>query len=727
MNLMDSREFLLLGQKIDVDVWWHGGNAGGGGGGHQNINGRDVDLWSYGNIWSHNVIQYPMVLGESPFNLWKWFNDNVSTIEEWDWTCPIDDLYKVTWAFMADGTFETNAPGGSGFSHGATFFITLIKYPGSRGYYLIAYAPSSEIALQDFDTVVGNSVTKYVKCQNEFLHYYGFDPLQGFTDNDLYAGSCHLAVPQHKFIPDFAGGNPQDQLDDTYFCLIQNGTIFQQCLRDGDNTLYNDMTGRMTTQGVGNMRTNMPAGLLLSVSSVKQDGTTPVQGYYPNLGVHEIGTIGEDFYCTIYEMCVYLVNGQIGAKEPIPWTNFNGIPMEAYTIENTQDDVEPVDEEGGEGEYIQDDDEQNHNPLPNVDGEEPSGDYGSDGGASSTGMVHLYSPSDVQMRAFSAAVLWNDDFLVAMEKLFTTDPIEAIISLGYLPINLNSWKGADTDIVIGTWSTNALQMPLLKKDYILLDAGKITVKEKWGAAIDYDPYSSCELYLPFIGYVIVSMSDILHPNSQNRGGGTGELVSGEISLIYKVNLFTGDCVAQVFGLGVPQPNGQVNKHLIGQYCGNCMEYIPFTGTNYSNFYKNQVSSVALGIGGIAGSLVSGNPLIGAGAIASSAMNAINQPPQIQRSGGASGGASRLQYLRPFIRLTRPAQSLALSLPDASLNQKGYKNLEGVACNFYVDRLNDCVGYTQVDVIELKGFNATDAELNEVEALLKNGVFIGTGH
>ena len=167
--------------------------------------------------------------------------------------------------------------------------------------------------------------------------------------------------------------------------------------------------------------------------------------------------------------------------------------------------------------------------------------------------------------------------------------------------------------------------------------------------------------------------------------------------------------------------------MIGQYTGNCMEYIPFSGVNYSNYYKGQVQNLALGVGGLAAGLVSGNPMMGGMSLAASAMNAVNQPPQVQRSGGSSGGASRLQYMKPFLRLTRPAQSLALAEPDGTLNQKGYKNLEGVACNFYVEKLDDCLGFTAVETVELKGIGATDTEMTEIESLLKSGVFIGTGH
>lgn len=724
-NAYDSRQFSILGQRVDLSVWWHGGSPGE----YQDINGRNVHLWDYGNIWSHNVIEYPLELGQTAFSLWDWFIQNVSTIEDWDWTTSVDAPYDVMWAFRPDGTMETNAPGGSGFHHSATFFIKLVKYAGSRNYYLVCYAATSEVALQDFDSVVSQKCYLFVRCQQEYLLYQGFSPLAGLTNNDIYAGYCTLCTPNQVYKPDFVGAYPSTQLDNTYFCLIQNGTIFQQCLRDGDTVMYNDFTGHMEIEGVGYIYDNLPNGIRSAVPSIRMDGLTPVTGYFPDLGVEQIGTIGEDFYCTIYEMALYLNGTSIGAKMAIPWSNFQSIPMEEYTIETPDDDFEPVDEEGGDSQdFIQDDDEQKPNPLPNEDTPTPTpspgpNPVGTKGGALTSQMARLYSPNETQMAYLSRDVLWSDNFLTQMKKLFTTDPVDAIIMLGFVPINLATWKGQEENLIIGTYDTGIPFTPL-KKDYISIEAGTIEVSEKFAAALDYEPYSTCEVYLPFIGFVKVSMSDILHPSSSKYGGGDTK-TKGSIFLKYKVNLFTGDCVAQLFAKGVPQSNGRVNQHLVGQYTGNCMEIIPITGVNYANYYKNLTNTaVGLGLGAM---LSAGNPLVAGGMLATSAMNAINQPPQMQRSGGAAGGAARLQYLQPFIRLTRPAQSMALSEPDGNFNQKGYKNLEGVACNFYVEKLDELLGYTQVESIELKGFNATDTELSEIDTLLKNGVFIGTGH
>lgn len=690
-NAYDPREFIFLGQIVDTFVSWHGGPP------PENvvIDGNTVRLWDNPNTYNHNVFTYPFYPGTKPFELWKWFINNVSTIEEYDWTTQVDEYTRHIWAFNANGLVDWESVGS------ASFFIGLISPINTTRYFLVSYDAGYEVDFQ-YNNRVYQWLDHWIDCQKTSLHYLGFSPNDGLTINDRAAGACWLFVNQTTFLPDVTGFN----INYDSICLVQNGYYKQQNAIDGDTTLYNDLTGNYVADGIGWIVDNM-SGDNYGVVARSQN----TDGYWPSVS-------GGRIFTNMYEM-----TGLYGQYINVPWHNPDLLPLIDFTIETSNDDVEPPEEEGGDGEYIQDDDTQQSNSTPGGSGG-GGGTGGGGTGVTASGMAHLYAPTKQQMEMISS-YLWDDSFIASISRLFKDDPINSIITLGYLPINLSEFRGTQEWFKIGN---NIVQAPVfpLTQDYLPLDAGYIEVKEKWGSALDYDPYSLAELYLPFIGYVKLSMSDILYPATKATGGSA--VATGKIYLYYKVNAFTGDCVAQVFAEGVPQTAGEIAKqHMIGQYTGNCMEYIPFSGVNYSNYYKGQVQNLALGVGGFAAGLVSGNPMMGGMSLAASAMNAVNQPPQVQRSGGSSGGASRLQYMKPFLRLTRPAQSLALAEPDGSLNQKGYKNLEGVACNFYVEKLDDCLGFTAVETVELKGIGATDTEMTEIETLLKNGVFIGTGH
>lgn len=708
-NSYDPREFTFLGQKIDSYCWWQGGALPE----YVTVGGLYRRLWDNYIAWRHNVLEFPFFPCDTSkcFSLWKWFIDNCETLvgtdfESIEWSTNID-LYdiKYVFPFNSDGFIEDWT------TQTATFFIGIVSPTRSTNFYIVMYDVPNGITLGYIDNVYAQ-FNGVIRSQQSYLNYQGFDPQQGLTTNDYGAGIVILAVPQPTFLPDVTSSYDIFETYDNPMCLIQNGMVHQIQENDVENGPHNDLSGAMSITNLESVISNMTG------CNYGQEATSYSRtGYFPNVGF-------PDMYDRMYEYVQY--SGSTELHSSIPWHELNTLPIGLFTIDTSDDDVEPSEEEGGDGEYIQDDDGQETNPLPDSGGSTSEGTYGTKGGATKTGMAHLYAPTEAQMKVISSA-LWSDDFVTNISKLFMDDPINSIISLGYLPVNLAEFRGSAVNFRVG--ASYELETPIfpLTVDYIHLNAGTITVKEKWGSALDFDPYSSAEVYLPFIGYVKVSLSDIINPGTTAQGGQS--TASGKLSLTYKINCFTGDCVAQLYGVGVPQLKGEVSKkHLIGQYVGSCIEYIPFSGANYASYYRNQVQTLALGLGGAAAGLVSGNPMAAGLSTGASVMNAMSQIPQVQRSGGISGGSARLQYLKPFLRLTRPAQSLALSQPTSDiLNQKGYKNLEGVACNFYVDKLDECVGYTQVETVELKGITATEEEAKEIEMLLKNGVFIGTGH
>lgn len=710
MNSYDSREFTLLGQRVDTSVFWAGGPQSE----YVTIDGNSVNIWAIPQIWAHNTANWVMEIGTKPFSIWKWFQDNISSIEEFDWTTSADAYTRYVWAFdengLIDDYFET--------SKRAYFWIALISPITEIGFYFTTYGLSNGEIATNFDNIIMPWLNGFVNVLQENLNYYGFRPSAGLTDNDIWAACCTIATPQQVFTPDITGN-----IDYTDECLyiLQNGYYAMQN-PEVDQDKYNDLFGYMTIPGIAGMMSNG------SISAICHNGLGAQYGarigYYPDIINATYGDVKQSLYEYVYHRWNYF------SYDHIPW-NMTAAHLPLNIIEmpsDSDEDVETAEQEGGEGEYIQEDETQGDQELPGGTGSQ--GESGGSG-VTATHMAHLYNPTPTQMKTLVDNYLWDDSFMDNIKKIFVGDPMDSIISLGYVPVDLTPFRGNSVNAVIGTYECSSAPIYPLTTDYIELDFGTVEVKEKWGSALDYDPYSTCEIFLPYIGFQTLSMSDILYPATKASGGMS--LAKGEIHLYYKINLFTGDCVAQIFAKGTPQISGAIAKqHLIAQFAGNCIEYIPFTGANYANYYKNIAGNVLSGvssIGTIAAGAALANPLMtvaGATSLASSGM--VSQPPQVQRSGTMAGGTCRLQYRTPFIRLTRPSQSLALAQPDSEiLNQKGYKNLEGVACNFYVDSLSDCLGFTAVETVELKGINATDTELEEIRKLLHEGVFIGTGH
>lgn len=728
MSIYDSRKFVILGQTIDVSSMWGGSNQM-----PENVNydleadgGTLVRLWDY-NPGIDACFLFPLIQGTDPLYLWGWFleehNLTVDTAVDYDWAAA-KEAGRIRWLFTEAGPSQDDW----------TFVIELIyrEVGGNDRFFLVGYDNGHTSAWQSIGTA-DTYCDFYVSQQALNLFYTGHDPESPITRDDEYAATMWLMVPQRKWIPDATAINEPGE-DDVFLCM--HGTYHQRNILD-DGTKYNDFTNMMQT-----------SNKLRSILHNTADPENPIligfgghSYYFPGIRINDIGTLPYKIYC---------MQSPYSSHTPtlMWWHDWHTLPMEAYSIETSGEDVESDTEiEGEDGTYIQDDTDQFSTNIPedvNQQQEDPDQDSDSDGtdsdqgsgtrissggGASSTGMVHLYAPTKEQM-SLLANQLWTDDFLTAIKRMFTSDPIQSIISLGYLPLDLAALQIRSVDTthcVIGVYDTG-VSMHYVNNpdtntapDYISVDCGSIEVVEKWGGAIDYDPYSACEVYLPFIGFVRVSMSDILSSK--------GSTEPGRISLRYNINLFTGDCVALLRGVGVPQTKtSKPVEHLIGQYCGNCMEQIPFTGLNYANYYKNVGASLG-GMGTAAVAAATGNFLLAGAAYASSVMNTASCPPQIQRSGSFSGGSARLQHLQPFIRLIRPAQSLAQQAenPDSDesedLDAQGYRNFEGRACNYYVSELGSKSGFTMIKSIKLNSIGATEDEMKEIDSLLKQGVFI----
>lgn len=105
--------------------------------------------------------------------------------------------------------------------------------------------------------------------------------------------------------------------------------------------------------------------------------------------------------------------------------------------------------------------------------------------------------------------------------------------------------------------------------------------------------------------------------------------------------------------------------------------------------------------------------LGVASIGANAANgAIANKPSFSHSGSMGGAGGMMGIQTPYLIIERPRQSV-----PANLNKFcGYPS----NVNY---KLFDLSGYTQVEYIHLDGFTCTDAELKEIDALLKAGVIL----
>ena len=325
--------------------------------------------------------------------------------------------------------------------------------------------------------------------------------------------------------------------------------------------------------------------------------------------------------------------------------------------------------QGGGGSFVYSTDEVGITSVPSVS-------------ALSTGFINMYKMSLSSINTLSG-YLWDDNFISTLKKYFVS-PSEAIISLAMSPFELTNVNPETSRVFIGNASTPASGNQIVNQ-YTTLDFGTIEFLEYWGNYVDYE-LTDISVYLPYCGSYKLDAKDV---------------VKSKIHLVYNIDLLSGECVAM---LHIEKDYGL--KSVLYQYNGNILSRIPYSASDMSSYVNTVLSTVSTGISG---------GLIGTGgAIASVAVSSAfgAKKESVIKGASASGGKGFLSPQRPYIIITRPDQSLP----------QNFNSFVGYPSNI-TKKLSSCKGYTEIEHIHLENITATEAEISEIESLLKSGVLI----
>lgn len=355
------------------------------------------------------------------------------------------------------------------------------------------------------------------------------------------------------------------------------------------------------------------------------------------------------------------------------------LPDTSRVPTNWWDDIEPFiisndpfnqggvsDHGGGTGTFDGTGDDVNVPALPTVS-------------ATDTNFITLYNPSNSQLQAL-ASYMWSTNFDLDTFKRLFTDPMQCILGLSIVPVNVPS--GGSRSVKIGNVTTS-VNMTLASSQYVEVDCGSITVNEFWGAYLDYDPFTKCEIYLPYCGTHPLTMDDVMNKS---------------IHVVYHVDILSGACCAYV------KCGGSVLYTFVGQ----CSCSVPITSGDWTNVVNGAIS-IAASIGTMVATGGASAPMA-ASTIAATAVNSFKQ--NVERSGSMGGMGGIMAIQKPYLIITRPRQAL----PDAQNDFTGYPA-------FMTRRLSSLLGFTKVYEIHLENVPATGTELSEIEKLLKSGVIL----
>ena len=412
----------------------------------------------------------------------------------------------------------------------------------------------------------------------------------------------------------------------------------------------------------------------LSNDDTVADVLAKLQAQYPDLFTNAISqdVIQPDGSVTTY---TYLPVGQV---QPNP------NPTEGYTSEgqpisasSTQADPEVDPETAPEEQLAYLIDVLTSLANPNIentgDGNTPSVIIPT---GSANALYTVYNPTESEIQSFGGW-LWSANFVDQLLKMFN-DPMQAIISLH--KVFCTPATSGRNDIKVG-YLNSGVQANVVSSQYVDVDLGSVSLNENYRNVFDYPPYTEVSLYLPFVGFVRLDVNDIMRSS---------------INVKYHIDVLTGACLAEV----------KVTRDSFGgtlyQYAGDCSVHSPFS----SGSYMGVVSALL----GVAGTIASG------GALAPMALGAaggvMGARSSIERSGGLAGNAGAMGIKKPYLVIQRPQTNMPMDF-ETFLGKPSYSKV----------KISECSGFIKCTEVHALNTPATESELNELIAQLKEGVIL----
>ena len=319
-----------------------------------------------------------------------------------------------------------------------------------------------------------------------------------------------------------------------------------------------------------------------------------------------------------------------------------------------------------------------------------------------SGLVTLFAPNNEQLKSL-AKYLWSDAFSLDSFKKPFNNPMDCILGLSILPIHLP--HGSAKEITVGN-VISTVSCDVCLRQYVKLNCGTFTMSRNafTGGYLDYSPYTKAYLYLPFIGSQQIDIDEFMNTT---------------IGVEYHIDILTGAMFCYVTR----------NNKLLLTYSGNCAENVPLSANDFTSTISSMLSIATVGAGAVATIATAGaaapalagageaalgartaSSLIGAGATGAGAV--MNSKPSVQHSGSLGGGAGAMGCLYPYILFIAPR----ISLPEDQNKYTGFPSNKIV-------KIGSLSGFNVIEAVNLSVKGATDAEISEIEAVLRNGVII----
>lgn len=325
-------------------------------------------------------------------------------------------------------------------------------------------------------------------------------------------------------------------------------------------------------------------------------------------------------------------------------------------------------------------------------GQEDSGEIEDEGvkelSWNAAGATGIYCPTDAEMGSISNW-LWSTDFTDVIAQFFQ-DPAEALVSLQrcWLPFNTTGGQ----EVVFGRVGSG-ISVATANKFQSYTVPGSVTVSKFYNNYLDFEGQSS--IYVPFAGFQNLDLRDIMEAT---------------LTLKYKWDLASGQGVAELW-----VARDDMNAPLY-QWQINCNEQIPCSSANQAQYMlgvANMLTSTAIGT---VGGFMAGGPLggvVGGGVAAAAGIANMQGSQHVSQGGSIGGNAAAVACKTPFITIRYPKNN----------TPTGFNEFDGIGIDT-VGTLGSFSGFVKCQEVHLlAGGGASKAELEAIEAILKEGVLL----
>ena len=302
-----------------------------------------------------------------------------------------------------------------------------------------------------------------------------------------------------------------------------------------------------------------------------------------------------------------------------------------------------------------------------------------------SGLNNAYVLTADELKAF-ADWLYLDDIIKYLSSLFSSNPMDGILSLSAMPYTPTT-AGTGNITIAGKVSTAGGR--LVGQQYEVFNFRHDGLQESiWGNAMDYGSGVKMELYLPFVGVVPLNTNDCIFKRLYIR---------------YIIDNLTGSGIVVLYSEKTNATWDDGDKTaMLGNWSFNCRNTACLSRVDVSNLINSAISTVTSATLGSASGAIGG------------LINTMSQRPTVQKTGALNASAGYLNSRVPQLTYTFSK----LVIPSNQYSRLGRPT-------YATKKLKDCSGYVRCvnPRITFEGDPPTEEEMNEINSLLEEGVII----